>query len=99
MRVRFLSGAKRELFEVRDRYEQIEQGLGNRFYLQVESAIADLAQDPTRFPIHRWQVRRCLIKRFRYAVLFEVRSAEILIVAIMHTSRRPGYWKTRVAKK
>jgi hypothetical protein len=38
-------------------------------------------------------------KRFPYAIFFEPRSDEIVIVAIMHTSRSPGYWRSRVTKK
>ena len=50
----------------------------------------------------RWRaieedVRRCLTRVFPYAVLYTIEADFILIVAVMHCSREPGYWKSRVA--
>jgi toxin ParE1/3/4 len=49
----------------------------------------------------RWRVieedvRRCLTRVFPYAVLYTIETDFILIVAVMHCSREPGYWKSRV---
>jgi hypothetical protein len=41
-------------------------------------------------------VRRCLTHVFPYGVLYTVEPDFILIVAVMHGSREPGYWKRRV---
>jgi len=40
-------------------------------------------------------IRRKLIRRFPYGVLYSVKTDAVLIIAIMHCSRRPGYWKDR----
>jgi hypothetical protein len=40
-------------------------------------------------------VRRCLVRVFPYGVLFRVHPEQIVIVAIMHLHRDPGYWKER----
>lgn len=41
-------------------------------------------------------IRRALMKQFRYAVLFTPREFDVLIIAVMHQHRRPGYWRDRV---
>ena len=48
----------------------------------------------------RWRridedVRRCLTHVFPYGVLYTIENEFVLIVAVMHCSREPGYWKTR----
>ena len=40
--------------------------------------------------------RRALVARFPYQLVYRIRPAEIVIVAIAHLKRRPGYWKTRI---
>jgi hypothetical protein len=42
-------------------------------------------------------VRRVLIDRFEYAIVFALLEDEIVIVAVHHQHRRPGYWKPRLA--
>jgi len=49
----------------------------------------------------RWRkfdedVRRCLTRVFPYAILYTIEEDYILIVAVAHFSREPGYWKYRI---
>jgi hypothetical protein len=39
--------------------------------------------------------RRALMARFPYQVVYRIRPAEIVIVAVAQLKRRPGYWKSR----
>jgi hypothetical protein len=41
-------------------------------------------------------VRRCLVNRFPYGVLYSIESTEIFILAVMHLRRDPDYWKKRL---
>jgi hypothetical protein len=41
-------------------------------------------------------VRRCRARVFPYAVLYTIEADYILIVAIAHGKRRPGYWRHRL---
>lgn len=43
-------------------------------------------------------IRRFLVRRFPYGILYTIEADHILILAIMHLSREPGYWRHRVAK-
>ncbi|WP_233787150.1 hypothetical protein [Dulcicalothrix desertica] len=40
-------------------------------------------------------VRRCMTRRFPYGILYTIEQHYILILAVMHCSREPGYWKSR----
>jgi toxin ParE1/3/4 len=99
MHARLLSGAARELVKAEARYEKEQEGLGTAFYLEIRSLLSTIVRQPHRFPIHGTGVRWGLAKRFPYAVIYQARTDEIVIVAIMHTSRLPGYWQRRVTKK
>ena len=41
-------------------------------------------------------MRRCLLRVFPYSLLYTIESDFILIVAVMHGKRRPGYWRYRL---
>jgi hypothetical protein len=99
MPVRFLAGAKSEFADSEEWYEGEQEGLGGQFYASVKAKITEIATHPVRFPMHGTGVRWCLVKRFPFAVIYELRPREVVIVAIMHTSRLPEYWRSRVTKK
>jgi len=40
--------------------------------------------------------KRLLLRRFPYALIVRESATEVLVVAIAHTSRRPGYWRDRL---
>ncbi len=79
-------------------YDERRRGLGTRFVLEVESAIHKLLQHPKRYPSIDDGIRRCLLRTFPYGVLYSIEPEFVLIVAIMHSSREPGYWKDRRSK-
>lgn len=88
--------AKVEYLEAARYYEQRRAGLGAEFSLEVEAAIAQILEAPKRWPVLEQDVRRCLTHRFPYGVIYSVEGNGVLILAVMHLSRKPGYWKNRV---
>src|SRR5579862_9487314 len=99
MRVKLSKGAKREFADAELRYDEACEGLGSEFYEAVVKGIAEIAQYPLRWPREQINVRRFLVKRFPYRIIYQIRKNEVVVVAIMHASRRPGYWQYRVTKK
>lgn len=70
------------------------------FLAEIETAIQTLRAAPMRWPvIEEPQIRRYLLTRFPYSIYYryERDSDRVSIYAVMHTSRRPGYWRYRVA--
>ena len=96
MKYRFHPEAVAE-YEAAARYYATRQsGLELRFIQCVESAVREVAEAPSRWRLFEEDVRRCLVHVFPYAVLYTIEADSILIVAIMHCSREPGYWRLRV---
>lgn len=70
------------------------------FVAETEGAIQTLLSSPTTWPvIEEPQIRRGLLKRFPYSVYYrwEPERDRVSIYALMHFSRRPGYWRDRIA--
>jgi hypothetical protein len=89
--------ARIEYLEAIAYYEERQAGLGSRFTIEIESAIQRIVEAPNRWPGIEGEVRRCLAHTFPYGVLYSIETDHILLIAIMHLSRKPGYWRNRVS--
>jgi plasmid stabilization system protein ParE len=78
-------------------YAMQQSGLDLRFIGSVENAIDLILDDPLRWRPFDEDVRRCLTHVFPYGVLYTIEQDYVLIVAVAHCSREPGYWKRRIA--
>jgi toxin ParE1/3/4 len=78
-------------------YADRDPALALRFVDAVEDAIRRILDAPHRWRVLDDDVRRCLTHVFPYGVLYTIEPDFILIVAVMHGSREPGYWKQRLA--
>ena len=93
--VRFLRPAELELLDAVQYYESQAKGLGSEFLDQIDAAVLDIREAPERWPVIRLSIRRRLVHRFPYALLYRVEPDEIIIQATMHLHRRPDYWMGR----
>jgi plasmid stabilization system protein ParE len=87
--------AEEEFLEAINYYEDRERGLGYDFSIEVFATIQNIVIYPTAWPVIEESIRRCLVHRFPYGVLYSIEQEEILILAVMHLRRHPGYWKNR----
>ena len=87
--------AEEEFLEAINYYEDRERGLGYDFSIEVFATIQNIVIYPTAWPVIEEGVRRCLVHRFPYGVIYSIEQEEILILAVMHLRRHPGYWKNR----
>lgn len=101
MGFRIVAGARRDFRSSIAWYEG-QAGLGSEFIAAVESAYRRIeresetlpsAENP--WPSHRRDIRRCPVDGFPYQVIFEIQPEELVILAVAHGSRRPGYWSRR----
>ena len=88
--------AREEFLAAIDYYNNAEPGLGMAFYAEVESAIALVETYPDMWTDIGGNIRRCLVRRFPYAILYSKEDNHVFIYAIMHTKREPGYWHDRL---
>ena len=87
--------AEAEFNEAIEYYEEIEPGLGYDFALEVYSAIQRAVAFPKAWPVIEGEIRRSLVKRFPYGVVYCEETDGIYIAAVMHLHRHPDYWKHR----
>lgn len=78
-------------------YESKSPGLGLRFLSEIEFALERIVVSPLEFPKIKAQIRRCLVRKFPFAILFTLDGQDIFILTIMHTKRRPGFWADRLS--
>ncbi len=88
--------AEREFRAAIEHYESCEPGLGQEFAAEVASTIRQVLAFPKAWPQIDPGIRRSLVRRFPYGVLFEELSGRVHILAIMHLHRDPDYWKDRI---
>ena len=96
MEIRFLDIAQRELDEAIEYYNAESPGLGEQFLLEVLSTLERIRQYPTAWSPYTQNTRRCQTRRFPYGVVYQIVETEILIVAVAHLHRKPGYWQDRI---
>jgi len=96
MKCAFHPDARLEYREAAAFYESRQVGLGAAFTREIEAAIEQIVETPERFRFIEQDVRRCLARTFPYGVLYTVEQDLVLIVAIAHGSREPGYWQKRL---
>ena len=87
--------AEAEFIRAIEYYENSERGLGYDFSIEVHSAIQNIVSFPTAWPVMEEDVRRCLVKRFPFGVIYSIEPGTIYILAVMHLRRHPYYWKNR----
>lgn len=94
-RVVFTPAARAELIEAQDWYEN-EAHLGRLFRASVEAAVERMSSNPLQFPVIYKNVRRALLRRFPYALMFVIEPDEALtVIAYFHGSRDPKHWGRR----
>lgn len=92
MRVIFTGLAKQELEDAIRFYELEYSGLGRKFKEEVRKAALRIAAYPEGWSIVRGNVRKCLLHKFPYKLLYAVDENRILIIAVAHQHRKPDYW-------
>jgi len=87
--------AEAELLKAIAYYEEIRTDLGHDFSLEVYSAIQRAVSMPKSWTLIDVNIRRSLVSRFPYGILYSEVNNKIYILAVMNLHRNPDYWKDR----
>ena len=87
--------AEQELNEAASYYNAASPGLGTAFLDEVEHAVKQILEYPEAAPLVNRVVRRKLVRRFPYSVMYSVQTDTVRILAIANQKRRPFYWRGR----
>ncbi|MFC1669808.1 type II toxin-antitoxin system RelE/ParE family toxin [Spirochaetota bacterium] len=96
MKYSFHPSARTDLNSSVDYYEERKAGLGLEFSKEVFSAIQRIIQFPDSWPKLSKNTLRCLTNRFPYGIIYHIVEDEVIIIAVMHLNRKPGYWRDRI---
>lgn len=92
----FHPDAETEFNAAIDYYEEIEKGLGYDFAVEVYTTLERIIAFPKAWLAVDGEIRRALVRRFPYGILYAEEKDKIYIVAVMHLHRDPEYWKLRI---
>lgn len=95
----FLPEAEQEMIEAALYYQSQASGLGVDFLSEVEHALKFIVESPMTYPILEGELRRRLLKRFPFGILYRGEPVDIVVTAVAHLRRRPGYWKKRTKRQ
>lgn len=93
--VEFHPDAIEEARAARKWYEKRSVYAAAAFIAEMDAAVDKIADAPERWPEYRHGTRRCPFRRFPYFIVYRQTGNIVQIVAVVHSRRRPGYWKIR----
>ena len=96
MKIDFLTIAQKELADAVDWYNEQSDGLGNEFLDELDRAIRRAVAYPQSCTEIESGLRRCLIARFPYGLIYSLEEERIIVVAVAHLHRHPRYWAERL---
>lgn len=94
--IKYHEAAEVELLNEIGYLELRAKGLGRRFFAEVcraENLIAQFSESAEEI---RPGIRKRLLRKFRYSLIYSREKDSLLILAVAHHSRRPEYWVGRV---
>ena len=96
MKVRFLKPAPAEVDDAFAWYEIQSRGLGTKFLDDFDRAIRRIVAYPLASTEIDEGLRRCLLSRFPYGIIYGIDAETIIVVAVAHLHREPQYWIDRL---
>jgi plasmid stabilization system protein ParE len=83
-----------------DYYELRQVGLGAELEDEIDGVMELILRFPKAAP--QWKSRPdrrvVVLDRFPFTLAYQIKGDDIVILALAHTSRRPGYWSRRRAE-
>jgi plasmid stabilization system protein ParE len=98
MRVRLHPEARAELRDARTWYYERSPLSATVFAHAVDTAVSRIREAPNSFPLADHGTRKFVLQRFPFHIFYRPDEGEIVIVAVAHQKRRPGYWSNRAMK-
>lgn len=77
-------------------YERQQPNLGAQFLAEVERLEERVSENPYQFPVAFRRLRRALMRRFPFALYFQVQNDLALVVAVVDQRQKPSRWRIRI---
>jgi plasmid stabilization system protein ParE len=95
MRVRLHPEARSELRDARNWYFERSPISAIALAHTIDNAISRITEAPHTFSLADHGTRKFILQRFPFNIFYRTAETEIVIVAVAHQKRRPGYWSSR----
>ena len=96
MRIRFLEAAQQEVDDAVAWYDEREEDLGRDFLDELDRVIRRIKSFPLASTEIDPGIRRCLLARFPYGLIYGIDEDLIIVIAVSHLHRQPRYWIDRL---
>ena len=96
--VRYHQAAEEELLREIGYLELQATGLGRRFFAEVRRAESLIGRFPESAPEITRSIRKHVLRKFRYSLIYSIEKDGLLVLAVAHHSRRPDYWLRRLGQ-
>lgn len=91
--ISFRQRVGKDLAAARQWYEsQGGDELGEKFLSAAAAVFGQIQVQPQAFQLVREEVRRAIVHRFPYFVFYLFEHDQIVVLAVLHTSRNPALW-------
>ena len=96
MRLRIHPGASAEIRKEALYYEQQAPGLGTDFLQEIDNSVERIAAHPEQFPASDPNLKKCVLERFPFSILFREKPGLVEILVVRHDARHPSYGHERL---
>jgi plasmid stabilization system protein ParE len=85
-----------EIREAAQWYAERGLGLEGAFLDEVSRVLRLIRRAPSRYPFVDADLRKAVLRRFPYIVLYRAREDEVVVIACFHGRRNPEEWQRRL---
>ena len=96
MTITLLPEAKADVRDAMAYYERQRHGLGIEFADEVDRAVLTIEQFPQSGASIAGEMRRSLLERFPYGIIYYAEKDRVVVLAVMHLHRKPEAWRSRM---
>ncbi len=93
--VKFVALAQNELDDLFEALEYQEANQGYDFIAVVKKTLHRIQTYPAAWTKNSTHTRRCMLKGFPYAVIYQKVESGILVVGIMNLRKKPTHWASK----
>ena len=95
MELSFLEEALGEYDAAVDYYIDNNEVVTRRFVAEFEFGVEAILANPSRWRKEGESARIYRMPNFPYSLIYRVVEEEVILIALAHHRRRPGYWQKR----
>jgi toxin ParE1/3/4 len=93
--VKLLPEAEAEVIANERWYARRSPSAAEAFLVEIDAAIARIAEAPGTWPRYRRGTRRFILHRFPISLVYRIEPDAVYVIAVAHAKRRPEYWRRR----